>query len=165
MKKRHYDLRISALTNRKGHLTGRLIVLRDITNRKLAEEDLRESEGRFRDISYSLADWIWEADKNGRYTYAAGAVKQILGYNAEEIVGKTPFELMPKEEAERVEEVFRKIASEKKPIVDLENWNLTKEGEEVCLLTNGVPILDENGELMGLRRTKGSLNHTPSRKR
>lgn len=45
----------------------------------------------------------------------------------------------------------KKIASEKKPIVDLENWNLTKQGKKVCLLANGVPILDKNGELIGYR--------------
>ena len=38
-----------------------------------------------------------------------------------------------------------------KPIVDLENWNLTKEGNKVCLLTTGVAMLGENGELRGYR--------------
>jgi len=113
--------------------------------------ELKESEERFQDIALSSADWIWEGDKNGRYTFASGKVKQILGYVPEEIIGKTPFELMPKEEAERISEIFKKISSEKKPIVDLENWNLTKEGEKICLLTNGVPILNEKGELLGYR--------------
>jgi len=58
---------------------------------------------------------------------------------------------MPKEEAKRVGEVFKKIASKKKPVIDLENWNLTKEGKRVCFLTNGVPILDEKDELIAYR--------------
>jgi len=43
------------------------------------------------------------------------------------------------------------ISREKEPIKDLENWNLTKDGKRVCLLTNGVPILDEQGKLKGYR--------------
>jgi PAS domain S-box-containing protein len=123
----------------------------ELIRRKKIEDALRESEERFKDISYSMADWIWEVDKNGLYKYASGKVKQILGYDPNEIIDKTPFDLMPKKEAERVAEFFRKIASEKKPIIDLENWNLTKAGKKVCLLTNGVPILDESNELIGYR--------------
>jgi len=98
-----------------------------------------------------MADWIWEVDKTGTYTFASGRVRQILGFDPEELIGKTPFELLPEDEARRIGEVFKRIASEKKPIVDLENWNLTKGGESVCLLTSGVPILDESHELIGYR--------------
>ncbi len=127
------------------------IAREELIKRKNTENALRESEARFKDISHSMADWIWEVDKNGKYTYASKSVKQSLGYDPNEIIGKTPFDLMPKEEAERVREIFSKIAVEKKPIVDLENWNLTKEGAKVCLLTNGVPIFDESSELIGYR--------------
>jgi PAS domain S-box-containing protein len=128
-----------------------LAIMRDMTERKQAEEALKESEKRFRDISYSMADWIWEVDNNGRYTFASGSVKEILGYDPEELIGKTPFELMPENEAKRIGEVFKRIVSEKKPIVDLENWSLTKKGKKICLLTNGVPLLDESGGLIGYR--------------
>lgn|GEM_PF-5703384 len=123
----------------------------EISERKRTEEELRESEKRFQGVALSSVDWIWEVDKNGTYTFASGKVKHILGYDPGEIIGKTPFDLMPREEAKRIREVFKRIASEKKPIVDLENWNLTKKGEKVCLLTNGVPILDEHGNLKGYR--------------
>lgn len=126
-------------------------IIEDITERKMAEQKLKESKERFEDVALSSADWIWEVDKNGRYTYASGKVKQILGYEPEELIGKTPFELMPEEEAERNSKIFNKITSEKGPIVDLENWNITKEGEKVCMLTNGVPIFDANGDLIGYR--------------
>jgi PAS domain S-box-containing protein len=141
----------------------------EVTERRLAEEELarhrdnlevsvnertkelRGSQARFQDIALSSADWIWEMDANGRYTYASGKVKEIFGYEPDEIIGKTPFDLMPKEEGERVEKIFQKITSEKKEIVDLESWNLTKGGKRVCLLTSGVPILGEKGELLGYR--------------
>jgi len=132
----------------KSYIVG---VMRNITNRKWTEEKLRISEERFRDIAFSMADWIWEVDNDGKYTFTSGKVKEILGYTPEDIIGKTPFDFMPENEAKRVGEIFKEIASEKKKIVDLENWNLTKHGEKICLLTNGVPLLDKNGNLIGYR--------------
>jgi PAS domain S-box-containing protein len=139
------------LRDASDQIVGLMGITREINELMRAEEALRESEKRFKDIAQSSADWIWEVNKEGRYTSASGKVHQILGYEPEELIGKTPFELMPEDEAKRVGEAFEKIASRKKPIVDLENWNLTKDGERVCLLTNGVPILDEEGDLQGYR--------------
>ncbi|UCF82620.1 MAG: PAS domain S-box protein [Desulfobacteraceae bacterium] len=124
---------------------------KEVEERKQVEEALRESEERFRDISYSMADWVWEVDKDGKYTFASESAKEILGYDCEELIGKTPFELMPEDEAERIREFFRIVAREKKPIIDLENWNITKEGKRVCLLTNAVPMLNKQGEIFGYR--------------
>jgi two-component system sensor histidine kinase/response regulator len=126
-------------------------IYRDISEQKKIIDTLKESEKRFQDIALSSADWIWEVDKEGKYTFASGKVRQILGYDPHEIIGKKPFDLMKADEAQRISETFMQAISGKKPIVDLENWNLTKEGNEVLLLTNGVPILDEKGELLGYR--------------
>jgi two-component system, cell cycle sensor histidine kinase and response regulator CckA len=123
----------------------------EVINSKRAEEALRESKNRLRDITHSMADWIWEVDRKGKYTYVSDTVKNILGYSAEELLGKTPFELMPAKERDKTREIFFQITSKSNPIVDLENWNLTKDGTKVCLLTNGVPVIDANGESQGYR--------------
>ncbi len=122
-----------------------------LTERKRSGEALRESAQRFRDVAHSMADWIWEVDNNGKYIYASGTVKKVLGYSPEELMGKTPFELMPEEERAKNREIFLQIVSKTEPIVDLENWNITKDGTKVCLLTNGVPIIGPDGELSGYR--------------
>ena len=58
---------------------------------------------------------------------------------------------MPPDEANRVGALFSEIAAKKAPITDLESWHVGKNGEKICLLTNGVPILDETGNLKGYR--------------
>jgi PAS domain S-box-containing protein len=123
----------------------------DITDRLNAEKKLIESEKRFSDLIFSTADWVWEVDKNGVYTYTSEKGKAFFGKADDEIIGKTPFDFMPKEEAERVEAIFSKIIKNKEPLVDLENWNIGPDGELICLLTNGIAIIDDNGIFKGYR--------------
>ncbi|MBI9089788.1 MAG: PAS domain S-box protein [Desulfobacterium sp.] len=129
-----------------GRITGVMI---DIDQRKQAENLLAESEKRFRNVALTSGDWIWELNKDGRYTYASQSVKNILGYDPEELLDKTPFDLMIPGETENVRKKFLSLTSKKAPIIDLENWNLTKDGRSVCLQTNGVPLVGADGELNG----------------
>lgn len=123
----------------------------DITRRKEDEEALLISEKRFRDIAISSGDWFWEVDQDGRYTYASEKIESILGYSLKEIIGKTPFDFMPPNENIRIKGIFSAILKEKRAIKDLENWNLAKNGDKICLLTNGVPLLNDLGEVIGYR--------------
>jgi PAS domain S-box-containing protein len=135
----------------EGRLEAVFGIYRDISGQKQILEELKNSEKRFQDIALSSADWIWEIDKNAFYTFASGKVKQILGYESDEIVGKTPFDLMPKREAARVRQIYSQLMADKQPLVDMVNWSLSKSGRLVCLQTNAVPILDVNNELIGYR--------------
>jgi len=123
----------------------------ELAERRRVEQRLRESEARFRDVAMSISDWVWEVDAEGRYTYCSERVVDVLGYAAEELLGRTPFETMLPGEVARVERMFAEVVADKRPIVDLENRNVTKDGREIVLLTNGVPILDEAGSLLGYR--------------
>lgn len=116
-----------------------------------AEQALRESEERLRDILFSTADWVWEVDENGVFTYSSQQGLELLNATNDEIIGKTPFDFMPKEEAKRISSIFKQLVKEKAPIKDLENWNIDKNGEMICLLTNGVPVINEKGEFKGYR--------------
>jgi PAS domain S-box-containing protein len=124
-------------------------IFHDITTRKQEEEALRRSEERLSEINKS--DWVWEVDKNGVYIYTSQTGIDYFGDSEKDIIGKRPFDFMPPEEAERVGLIFSEILIKKAPIKDLENWNIKKNGELCCILTNGVPILDENGNLLGYR--------------
>ncbi len=131
------------------------------TNEELRtiKEKAEESEARFRDIVYSSNDWVWEINTKGEYTYVSEQIKLILGFEPEEVIGKTPFYLMAEDEAIRIGAIFDKIIAEKKKIIDMENWAMHKNGTPVLLLTNGVPVLDKNGELLGYRGVDKDITH------
>jgi len=121
--------------------------LREIESKKA----LQEIEERNQAIIQCTSDWIWEIDAYGKYCYCSENVEHILGFTADEIIGKSPLDLMPPVERERVGAIFHNIVETKGAIVDLENWNLHKDGHKVCLLTNGFPIFDETGNIKGYR--------------
>ncbi len=124
---------------------------REITEHKQAEEELRKSESRFRALVETTSDWVWEVDQNTTFTYASPKIKDLLGYEPEEIVGKSPFQLMPPDEAERITGLYREITDAQKPIVRLENVNLHKNNQRVVLETSGIPIFDAQGNFAGYR--------------
>lgn len=119
--------------------------------RKLAEKALRESEAKFRALVESTSDWLWEINEHAVYTYSSPQVHDLLGYAVDEIIGKTPFDLMAQEEAGLVREKFSIFEGEKKPFRMLENANLHKDGRVVFLETSGTPIVDGHGVFRGYR--------------
>ena len=112
---------------------------------------LGDSEERFRTLVETSSDWIWEVDARGVYTYASPKVQDLLGYAPEKVVGKTPFDFMPPEEAERVGRLFAESVAAQRPFERLENVNLRKDGRRVVLETSGVPVFDHEGGLAGYR--------------
>ncbi|MEH2159967.1 MAG: PAS domain S-box protein [Nostoc sp.] len=119
--------------------------------RKQAEIALRESESRFRHLVETTNDGVWEFDQKGVYTYVSQKLADILGYEPDEVLGKTPFELMPPVEASRVQKIFQILTNSKQPLINFENKTLHKNGQLLVLETNGVPFFDTSGNYLGYR--------------
>ncbi len=124
----------------------------DITGRKRAERALQRSEARFKQIAENDADFIWEVDAEGLYTYASPAVERILGYAPDELVGKVHFfDLFAPDVRESLKAAALRTFSEKKGFRDFLNPNVRKDGSLVILETSGTPFLDESGGFAGYR--------------
>ncbi len=119
--------------------------------RKRTEKALQESEQRFRSLVETTSDWVWEVDQHGFYTYISPKVKELLGYEPEEVIGKKPFDFIALDEIEQIAELFRNIVKSRKPFTRLENTNVHKDGRLVVLETSGVPIFDKDGNFAGYR--------------
>ncbi len=116
-----------------------------------AKDALRSSEERIRALVETTSDWVWEINQDGVYTYSSPKVRDLLGYEPEEILGKRPFDFMPPEEAKRALELFQEISANRRPFDALENINLSKDGKLVILETGGVPVFDVDNNFIGYR--------------
>ncbi|MGN7612071.1 PAS domain S-box protein [Magnetococcales bacterium HHB-1] len=120
--------------------------------RRLAEQALRASEEHFRSLVEHTSDWIWELDTEARFTYASPRVKDLLGYEPEELVnGMTGFDLMPSEEAEKIRMEYADFVKMAQPFDGMININIHKDGRQVIMESSGHPFFDKNGKLLGFR--------------
>lgn len=74
-----------------------VLILSDITERKMAEEALRESEENYRVIAQSTIDVIFVLDQYGKQLFLNNSVERILGYKVEEALGRSFVEFLPPE--------------------------------------------------------------------
>ena len=81
---------------------------------------LEESAARFRSISLTPNNWIWEVDANGVYTYCSPGVYDIFGYMPEEIIGKKPSDFLSPEDGLILRAMFQKAILNQAPIKNLE---------------------------------------------
>jgi PAS domain S-box-containing protein len=145
------EMKAAFLRGLVGQPIGILGITRDIRERKKAEEALRHSERRFRDIADNAFEWIWEVDPNGKYTYSNPTVEKILGYTPVEVLEKHFYDLLHPDDKERVKNEAFEVFARKEPFRESVNKNLSKDGRTVWLSTSGVPLLDEKGNLVGYR--------------
>ncbi len=112
---------------------------------------------QYKEILENISDWLWAVDTSGKYTYCSQNVVDFLGYTAEEVIGKTPFDFMSEKESLRVSKIFEDIAIRRAPIKDLENTNIRKDGSIVTLQTSGVPVYDKEGIWLGYEGTDTNI--------
>ncbi len=124
----------------------------DITESKLADEALRQNQLRFEQLAAQSRTIIWEVNADGLYTYVSPMIEQILGYLQIEITGKKYFyELHPEDGREEFKTAAFAIFKRKEQFLNLENRLKTMDGNFIWVSTNGIPILDADGKLLGYR--------------
>ena len=146
-----FETHYTPMRDDRGNVVGVFGVAADVSRRKRSETQLRATKERFRTLVETTSDWVWEIDSDAVYTYASPKVKDLLGYEPDELIGKTPFEIIPPEDAERTSEEFWGYARERVPFQNLVKVCLHKDGRDVVLETSGVPVFDDDGHLIGYR--------------
>ena len=139
----------------------RVAAVRDVTETRAAEEALRKSKERYKDILRQIEDGYFEVDLHGNFLFANGSMCRILGYPEEELLGANNRKFMDDETSRRVYEHFNRVYRTGEPISSFD-WELVRgDGERRYAETSVSLIQDEGGEPVGFR---GILRDVTERK-
>jgi PAS domain S-box-containing protein len=146
----HYDLLISAapLMNREGQIVGAVGDCLDITERKKAEEQLREAERRYRTLIEQIPaiTYVQEPSEPSRTTYISPQMEAVLGYSPQECLGDSEhwIKIMHPADRERVLAEDRRTNETGEPF-SMEYRQFTKDGRVVWLRDEASLVRDEEG--------------------
>ncbi len=144
------EIRVTLLRDQNGRLVGLLGISRDITERKVTEEALRQSEERYRTLFNSKLDGICVMDETMKVLLVNQAAVDIFGFDSiDEALGANPFDFIPVEERERVLAIVKKDMFEH-DLRQTNEFRLTnKSGKDIWVSTIGT-LTEYQGKLAGL---------------
>ena len=134
-----------------GSVIGVLGIARDITERKRAEEALRESEERYRTILDNIEDGYFEVDIAGNFTFFNDSLCIILGYSRDEMMGMNNRQYMDKENAQKVYQTFNQVYTTGKPQISFD-WEIIRKDCIKRFIESSVSLIrNSKSEQIGFR--------------
>jgi PAS domain S-box-containing protein len=132
-------------------LIGLYGVYSDISERKQAEEALRQSEEKYRTILEEMEDAYFEVDLGGHFTFVNNSVCRDLGYSREELIGMSYKGFTVEEDIESVFQVFNEVYQTGVPNKGFPWKTIRKDGVQGFAETSVSPLRNEKGEIIGFR--------------
>ena len=141
----------ATIKDSKGNVIGALETLEDITDRRRAEEALANERKVLRTVIDNLPDNIFIKDTDSRFIDSNLAhVHHLRAKSLDEIVGKTDFDMYPREMAASYYEDEQAVIRSGQPLVNREERTIDPEGKTRWLLTTKVPLHDDHGKIIGI---------------
>lgn len=123
-------------------------IFRDVSEKKKIEEDLRQSEVKYRQLVENAQEGIWAIDNDMKTTFVNPRVAEMLGYTVKEMLGRSIYEFMDKR---NIVIAKRKLEQRKRGIREsYELEYIKKDGKKIDTIINVSPILDEKGIFAGV---------------
>jgi PAS domain S-box-containing protein len=130
---------------------GIVVYFRDVTARKVTEEQLKATADRYGHLFYSAADIIFEADAEGYFRFVNPQTLKVFGFAADEVVGRRFTEFIRADYRPQILQHYYHQTSERLPTSYVEFPAVTKSGREVWLGQNAWIITDTAGKLVGMQ--------------
>lgn len=130
----------------QGIFNGHHCFMKDITDRKLTETALQESESKYRQIVELAEEGIWVIDSNARTTYVNQAMARMLGYEELEMFGRSLFDFMDEQATQSAND---NLEQRRQGIAERHEFRLkSKDGKDVWTYMSTSPVMDENDNLL-----------------
>ncbi len=123
----------------------------DITERKLAEKSLKESESKFRNLVETTPDMIWEIDTQGIFTYISPQSNSILGWSPQHIIGKSIFSMIRQEYVPKIKKSFQNHIEGTKKFNILEVPAKHRNGRHIVIEIHSARVINDNGQIKGFQ--------------
>ncbi len=134
-----------------GNISGYQGIIRDITERKRAENALQASEAKYRMILQTIEDGYYEVDIAGNFTFFNDSLCRMLGYSGDEMIGMNNRRYMARETAHVVYETFNNVYRTGKATKAL-GWEfIRKDGQTRDVEISISPVRDASGKTIGFR--------------
>jgi two-component system cell cycle sensor histidine kinase/response regulator CckA len=149
--KRQVEVAASLKKDESGRPIGFYGIARDITERKKAEETIRQSEERYRTILDEMEEVYFEVDLAGNFTFLNDAVCRLLKYPKEDLLGKSFRIHVHKDDIPILYDAFGKIYKTGMTIRDIRYKAVRSDGTIGFAEIAGLPLLNRQGEIIGFR--------------
>jgi PAS domain S-box-containing protein len=137
------------ILNADGRLLGAVLVFHDVTEKRRAEEALRQSEERLRFQRERMPIGCIVHDDELRFVELNPAAERILGYRAEELIGRHAGVIVPPETRPHVEIILRRLAAGNTTAESV-NENLTRDNRIILCDWLHTPLKDSDGKFLGV---------------
>jgi len=117
-------------------------IVTDITDRKIAEKALQESEEKYRDLVENINEVVYRVDNKGLLTYVSPSIKSFIEYTPDEVVGKDFIKFFHEEDIPQLMKNFQELLSGSS--IDSEYRIFTKSGKIRWMHTSSRPIFNNN---------------------
>ncbi|PKN52403.1 MAG: hypothetical protein CVU55_07700 [Deltaproteobacteria bacterium HGW-Deltaproteobacteria-13] len=145
------ETKFSLIKDETQRSIGVLAVMRDITERKEAQETLRQSEERYRTIIENIEDGYTELDLKGNFIFFNKAISTIHGYPQDELMKLSYRDVMDEENANMIFAEYNKVFTTGESAKGVEYEIISKTGIKKYLETSITPIRDTAGRIIAFR--------------
>ncbi len=146
---KYIQSRISDIFNSNSKLVGYSLFTRDVTESKQAENILKDSKKKYKNLVESTADWVWAFDLEGNLTFSNNAIKELLGFEVQEVINGSTLSLTHPDDTKIAKTMIKDAIKSKKGWSNVEIKWVHKDKSIKIFESSSRPIFNAENTLIG----------------